>query len=51
MEILPGKFLYSYLKQIKLSFFSVTKLENRKILSGDLVTMGQGRRWGKGVGG
>jgi hypothetical protein len=54
MKISPGNSLYSYLKQTKMSFFSFTKLESRRaeqVLSGGLVPVGSGRRWGKGVGG
>jgi hypothetical protein len=37
-----------------LFFFSFTELENSRveqILPGGVVPMGEGRRWGKGVGG
>jgi hypothetical protein len=49
-----GNSLCSYLKQAKISFFSFTKSENRRVeqvLLGGLVPEGERRRWGKGVGG
>jgi hypothetical protein len=42
-----------YLKQAKMSFFSFTKLENRRaeqVLSGRLIPLGEGRTQGKGLG-
>jgi hypothetical protein len=48
-----GNSLYSYLKQTKMLFLFI-KSENRKVeqvLSGELLPVGVGRRWGKGVGG
>jgi hypothetical protein len=53
MEMPQGNSLYSYVKQAKMSFFSFTKLENRReeqVLPRGLVTGGGVRRWGKGVG-
>jgi hypothetical protein len=54
MEVPQGNSLCSYLKQTKMSFFSFTKSENRRmeqVLPGGLVSVGGGKRWGKGVGG
>jgi hypothetical protein len=31
MELSQGKFLHSYLKQTKMSFFTFTKFENRRV--------------------
>jgi hypothetical protein len=53
MEMSQGNSLYSYLKQTKMSFFSVTKSKNRRaeqVLSGGLVAVAVegGRVWQKG---
>jgi hypothetical protein len=48
-----GNSLNSYHKQTRISFFSFTKPENRRVDQncwGVLVPVGWGRRWGKGVG-
>jgi hypothetical protein len=53
MELSQGNSQCSYLKQTKMSFFSFTKLENRRaelVLSMVLVPVGGGRIWGKGGG-
>jgi hypothetical protein len=54
MEMSQGNSLCNYLKETKMSFFSFTKLENRRVeqvLLGGLAPVGGGKRWGKGVGG
>jgi hypothetical protein len=49
MNMSQGNSLGSYLKQTKMSFFSFTKLENRRA---ELVLpVGGGKRLKKGVGG
>jgi hypothetical protein len=49
MEMLPGNFLCSYLKQTKMSAFSFTNSENRRTEQVLPVQVGEERRWGKGV--
>jgi hypothetical protein len=54
-----GNSLCNYLKQTKMSLFSFTKLENRRVeqihggvvREGGMVSVGRGRRWEKSMGG
>jgi hypothetical protein len=54
MEMSQRNSLYSYLKQTKMSFFSFTKSENRRVEKvlpgGGLGTSGRGVEVGKGCG-
>jgi hypothetical protein len=49
MEMSQGNFLYSYLKQTKMSFFSSTKSESMRaeqLLSRELISVEERRMWG-----